>query len=164
MRRLAAAIIVYAAVVAGRFGPIAPAAAPLPSLDNSVKFAVIGDSGTGDRPQYEVGEQMARSRGSFLFDFVIMLGDNMYGRQQPQDFMTKFERPYAPLLAAGVTFQASLGNHDNESNRSYPGFQMHGERYYTFVRGNARFFVLDTNQLDRQQLAWIDNVLKQSGD
>jgi 3',5'-cyclic AMP phosphodiesterase CpdA len=39
---------------------------------------------------------------------------------------------------------------------------MDGQRYYTFVRGNARFIAVDTNLLDEAQLAWIDETLKQS--
>jgi len=45
----------------------------------------------------------------------------MYGWQNPQDFVDKFERPYAPLLLAGVVFYASLGNHDDQGNRFYKG-------------------------------------------
>jgi 3',5'-cyclic AMP phosphodiesterase CpdA len=91
-----------------------------------------------------------------------MLGDNMYGRQNPQDFITKFQRPYATLLEAGVLFYATLGNHDNPANRLYPGFNMGGQRYYTYTRKNVQFFVLDSNAMDPQQLAWLDNALKQS--
>jgi 3',5'-cyclic AMP phosphodiesterase CpdA len=93
-----------------------------------------------------------------------MLGDNMYGRQQAQDFVTKFEQPYAALLSAGVGFYASLGNHDNRTNTDYPGFHMSGARYYTFVRKNARFVALDSNVMDPTQLSWLDNTLKQSQD
>src|SRR6266487_1478955 len=91
----------------------------LPNAANSLKFAVIGDNGTGERPQYEVGAQMARSRAAFAFDTVLMLGDNMYGSQEPSDFVKKFERPYKSLLDAGVQFFATLGNHDNQLNRYY---------------------------------------------
>jgi 3',5'-cyclic AMP phosphodiesterase CpdA len=100
----------------------------------------------------------------FPFELVIMLGDNMYGRQQPEDFVTKFERPYAALLSAGVLFYASLGNHDNPRNAQYEPFHMGGERYYTFNRKNTRFFVLDSNQMDPRQLAWIEDALRQSQD
>jgi 3',5'-cyclic AMP phosphodiesterase CpdA len=136
----------------------------LPDSAGSVKFAVIGDNGTGGAPQYEVGRQMSVVRARFPFDFVIMLGDNMYGRQQPQDFVDKFERPYAALLQSGVPFYATLGNHDSQTNRFYKGFNMGGERYYTFVRKNVRFFVFDSNLMDAKQLAWIDETLEQSGD
>jgi 3',5'-cyclic AMP phosphodiesterase CpdA len=107
---------------------------------------------------------MATERRRFPFELVIMLGDNLYGRQQPEDFVTKFERPYAALLSAGVAFYASLGNHDNPRNAQYEGFHMGGERYYTFSRRNTRFFVLDSNQMDPKQLAWIEDALKQSRD
>jgi 3',5'-cyclic AMP phosphodiesterase CpdA len=39
---------------------------------------------------------------------------------------------------------------------------MGGERYYTFTRAPARFFVLDTNLMDRPQLAWIDAALERA--
>jgi 3',5'-cyclic AMP phosphodiesterase CpdA len=136
----------------------------LPNSAGSVKFAVIGDNGTGDRPQYEVGAQMARARASFPFDTVLMLGDNMYGRQEPADFVRKFEQPYKVLLAAGVQFFATLGNHDNQLNRYYKPFNMTGERYYTFAKKNVRFFVLDSDSLDPRQMAWLDEVLKSSTD
>ena len=91
---------------------------PLPNRADSLKFAAIGDNGTGDRPQFEVAQQMDKVRATFPFELVIMLGDNMYGGQQPADFIKKFQEPYARLLAAGVTFHASLGNHDRPENVS----------------------------------------------
>jgi hypothetical protein len=137
-------------------------AAPLPARPDSLKFAVIGDTGTGDTPEYEVGTRMSEARSTFPFEMVIMLGDNLYGRQNPQDFVTKFQRPYQSLLTAGVLFYASLGNHDNPANRLYPNFNMGGERYYTYTKKNVQFFALDSNAMDPQQLAWLDNALKQS--
>src|SRR6266446_641326 len=53
----------------------------LPSAPNSVKFGVIGDAGTGDPPQYDIANQMTRFHSKFPFDRVIMVGDNIYGRQ-----------------------------------------------------------------------------------
>jgi 3',5'-cyclic AMP phosphodiesterase CpdA len=138
--------------------------APLPAQADSVKFAVIGDNGTGDPPQYDVAARMIEARTKFPFELVIMLGDNLYGRQDPADFVAKFQKPYAPLLDAGVRFYASLGNHDRPTNRSYPGFNMGGERYYTYAKKHVRFFVLDSNQMDPRQLAWLENALKQSDD
>jgi 3',5'-cyclic AMP phosphodiesterase CpdA len=162
MRRLLG--VLFLLLTAG--GQLLPAVqdASLPDRQDSVKFAVIGDTGTGDRSQYEVGQQMAAAHMNFPFDLVIMLGDNMYGRQDAQDFVTKFQQPYAALLRNGVLFRASLGNHDNLENRFYPGFNMGGERYYTYTAKNARFFALDSNQMDPKQLAWIDASLKQSSD
>jgi len=160
MRRVLTAVA-FLFIVGARLLPAQPSSA-LPAAPNSLKFAVIGDNGTGDSPQYDIGARMNEARHDFPFDLVIMLGDNLYGRQGPDDFVSKFEKPYAMLLQGGVRFFASLGNHDNPDNRSYTGFNMNGERYYTFVRKNARFVVLDTNQLDPRQLAWMEATLKQS--
>lgn len=135
----------------------------IPLQDKSVRFAVIGDSGTGDRAQYEVAQRMEAYREATKFDFVIMLGDNIYGSHSPKDFVKKFEQPYKPLLDAGVKFYASLGNHDDPDNeRLYKPFNMGGERYYAFRKGEAAFFALDSNYMDPKQLSWLEQSLKDS--
>src|SRR5688572_5751171 len=83
----------------------------LPNKPDSLRFAVIGDTGTGDRHQYEVAQRLTGMRAKYPFEFVIMLGDNLYGRERPKDYASKFERPYKSLLDAGIKFYASLGNH-----------------------------------------------------
>jgi predicted phosphodiesterase len=135
----------------------------LPNKPNSFHFAVIGDSGTGQRPEYEVGARLAEFRQKFKFDTVLMLGDNLYGSQKPKDFRAKFELPYAKLLESGVNFYAVLGNHDEPSQQAYKPFHMNGRRYYTFrPRDNVRFFGLDSNRLDEEQLAWFEKELAAS--
>ena len=135
----------------------------LPLQKNSVRFAVIGDSGTGDQKQYDVAKEMEAYRHAVGFDFVIMLGDNIYGGHQPKDFAQKFEIPYKALLDAGVKFYASLGNHDDpEIERLYKGFNMGGERYYTFKKQDVQFLALDSTYMDPKQLAWVDQTLKSS--
>jgi hypothetical protein len=135
----------------------------LPLTPDSVRFAAIGDNGTGDPPQYEVAKQMVAYHEKFSFTFVIMLGDNLYGSERPQDFVVKFEAPYKILLDAKVAFYASLGNHDDPNQRFYTPFNMAGKRYYTFKKGNVRFFALDSNYMDPLQLAWFEGELKTSG-
>lgn len=135
---------------------------PLPALPDAVRFAVIGDTGTGDKPQYEVAELLAAYHQQFPFDFVIMLGDNMYGSQNPEDFVKKFEQPYRPLLDAGVKFYATLGNHDNPPEVNYKPFNMDGRHYYTFSKGPIEFFVLDSNYMDPKQRTWLEQQLKNS--
>lgn len=131
----------------------------LPLKPKSVRFAVIGDSGTGEARQFETAKEMFKEHSSFPFDFVIMMGDNIYGRQQPIDFKRKFEDPYQPLLDAGVKFYASLGNHDTTNQRFYKPFHMDGKRYYSFKQGNAEFFALDSNYMDPEQLDWLKKQL-----
>jgi 3',5'-cyclic AMP phosphodiesterase CpdA len=138
--------------------------APLPNRPDSLKLLAFGDNGTGDRPQYEVAQQMAALHGRFPFDLVIMLGDNMYGSQRPADYVKKFEQPYAPLLSAGVKFQASLGNHDRPDQVNYKPYNMNGQRFYTYARGKVRFFALDSTLMDKRQLDWLDGALRDARD
>lgn len=137
----------------------------LPNKADSLKFAVIGDFGTGDRPSYEIAAQMTALRARFPFEIVITTGDNILGRQNgPSDFADKFERPFGPLIRAGVRFYASLGNHDKPVDRQYPPWNMDGQRHYTYAKRNVRFFVLDTNRPDRPQIAWIEQALRSSSE
>jgi hypothetical protein len=139
-------------------------AVKLPLKDGSVRFAVIGDNGTGEQPEFEVARQMERFREVVKYDFVVMDGDNIYGGHKASDFQRKFEEPYKPLLDAGVKFYASLGNHDDpDVERNYKPYNMGGQRYYSFQKGDVEFFALDSNYMDPQQLAWIDGQLKNSG-
>jgi len=134
-----------------------------PAGSDSLLFAVIGDSGTGGREQYEVAAQLDKARSVFPFRFAVMLGDNIYGRERPKDFEKKFRLPYKPLLDAGVKFYAVLGNHDDPTQVSYKPFNMEGRRYYTFSPGNGvRFFALDSTYMDRPQLEWLEKALSGS--
>jgi hypothetical protein len=156
--RLQAFAVLFAALTSAIV--VGQPARSFPNRQDSLKFAAIGDNGTGERPQYEVATQMENAHASFAFDLVIMLGDNMYGGQTPADFVKKFEQPYAPLLKAGVKFQASLGNHDRPENVSYTPYNMNGERYYTYARKNVRFLALDSTLMDTKQLAWLEKTLQ----
>src|SRR6266496_772277 len=62
----------------------------LPMKQGSVKFAVIGDTGTGDDHQLAVAKQLTGARAQFPFDFVIMNGDNLYGGNSAKDYDNKF--------------------------------------------------------------------------
>jgi hypothetical protein len=84
-----------------------------------------------------------------------MLGDNLYGLEGSGARVNKFEKPYKPLLDAGVTFHAALGNHDNPNQRLYPPFGMNGKRYYSFRRAGVEFFVLDSTDMTPAQVSWL---------
>ena len=136
----------------------------LPNKPDSVRFAVLGDTGTGSRQQYETGQQLAGLRSTFPFEFVILLGDNLYGGDKPKDFNKKFERPYESMLNAGVKFYAALGNHDDPNQRFYKHFNMNGKRFYSFKpKDGVRFFSLDSNYMDKEQIEWIEKELAGSG-
>ena len=143
----------------------------LPMRPGSVRFAVIGDTGRGDRHQYMTAAKMIEWRQWFDYSFVLMLGDNIYAEGTPEDYAQRFERPYKPLLDAGVTFHAAIGNHDPPGQENYPLFNMNGRRYYTFEKkegslpllsNEVLFMAIDTVNLTPQQLRWIGNELEAS--
>ena len=125
-----------------------------------VRFVVIGDSGTGGKRQYEIGDRMLAAWRHYPFNFVLMLGDNIYGGESPRDFDRKFERPYHGLLNSGVKFYASLGNHDETAQRLYPPFNMQGHRYYAFRPAKyLRAISLDSSAMDPEQIRWLEDEL-----
>jgi len=155
-------------VTAGTFAldAQAPAREQLVSLPNkhgSFKFGVLGDFGTGSKAQYQLGEQMAKLHARFKYGVVVLVGDNLYGSERPQDFKKKFELPYKPLLDAGVKFYASLGNHDAREQRYYKPFNMDGNLYYSFSPSpEVRFFMLESTYPVPEQIAWLEKELKAS--
>jgi predicted MPP superfamily phosphohydrolase len=150
------------AVAAGAQQSAEPVVA-LPNKEGSLKFAVLGDFGTGASSQYQLAEQMVKLHGRFKYDFVVMVGDNLYGSERPQDFEKKFEIPYKPLLDAGVKFYGALGNHDAREQRYYKLFNMDGKLYYTFnPKPEVRFVFLESTYPVPEQIQWAEDELKAS--
>lgn len=161
MRRVLLSVLLLALT-----GPLAAQDLKLPNKAGAVKFAVLGDTGTGSSDQVAVGKQVFAFKSKFPFDFALLLGDNLYGGDSPKDYAKKFEVPYKALLDAGVKFYAALGNHDNPNQRAYKAFNMNNERYYTFkpsLTAGVRFFALDSNYLDPKQIQWLEKELVASG-
>lgn len=131
----------------------------LPNKENSVRFVVIGDTGTGTDKQRELAQVMMRYRQAFPFEFVLMMGDNMYGSEKTVDYKTKFENVYRPLLDEKVKFYAALGNHDESNQRFYEFFNMEGQEYYHFTKGNVSFYSLNSNYMDKKQIDWLNDKL-----
>ena len=158
-------VMLTTALVAGLVMSGAAQKVSLPLKDGSVRFAVLGDAGTGGSAQRQVAQRLTASRGAFPFEFALMLGDNLYGRENAGDYRKKFEEPYKPLLDAGVKFYAALGNHDDPAQRLYKPFNMNGERYYSFKPSplsKVRFFALDSNYMSKEQAAWLEKELSSS--
>lgn len=150
-----------------------------------VRFAVIGDSGTGDEHQHRIARQMAAWHDRLPFSLVLMLGDNIYGSLwrggRQEEFARKFDRPYAELLRRGVVFRAALGNHDMYTRegrdliQARDRFHIDGaEGYYNFTAGATlagaplvELFVLNSVRLEKDkqdaaQLAWLEQALEAS--
>ena len=149
---------VFAAITAAVAAFAATAVADeVPKDKGTFRFGIIGDSGSGDPAQFRVAEHLVEAHRYYPLELVIMLGDNIYGREDPKEYAARFEKPYRSLLDAGVPFYAALGNHDHPNQRFYREFNMEGRRYYTFKAKDesVRFFALDSNYLDPEQVGWL---------
>lgn len=125
-------------------------------------FGVMGDSGSGDQAQQAVAAALLKYfTTARRFQFVLMLGDNLYH----DDYQGEFLTPYKPLLDRGVMFYAALGNHDRDLEEHFAPFHMQDQDHYSFDKGNARFAVLDSNHpTDQMQLQWLARVFADAGD
>ncbi|HEX5070357.1 MAG TPA: metallophosphoesterase [Vicinamibacterales bacterium] len=167
----AAVVLIALSVFAERAQTPQPPRAPdavvaMPNKDGSLKFAVLGDFGVGDKRQYDMAAQMVKTWKAFKFTLMITVGDNLYGSERPQDFRAKFETPYKELLDGGVKVQASLGNHDAREQRDYKPFNMGGKLFYSFKAPaqSVRFFALESTYPVPEQIVWFEKELKDSND
>lgn len=168
MKRIVSFAMAAALVVACGLVEAVPADTPapntalnltLPLKEGSVRLAVVGDTGSGREVQAEVAEWMHQYRQAFPYGFVLMLGDNLYGSEKAEDYRLKFEHVYRPLLDQKVKFYATLGNHDEVNQRHYEHFNMEGKEYYRFQEGNAAFYALNSNYMDKKQVEWLEEEL-----
>jgi acid phosphatase len=133
-----------------------------------VRVLALGDMGTGTRFQRAVALQMCAHHDAEPVDAVLTTGDNVYPSGEPELFDERFVEPYSCLLDDGVEFHASLGNHDVVTDRgramsAHPAFGMSG-RYYRVRLGPLEVVVLDSNDLDAAQLAWLGRALRRARD
>ncbi|HSB12254.1 MAG TPA: metallophosphoesterase [Blastocatellia bacterium] len=160
------AILSIATISAGAF--LKPSSIFCSPVKDKLRFAVIGDWGTGDRDQVGTARQMFLSHQRSPFDFVISAGDNVYPNGSGRYFDKHFERPFADLLKDRIKFYAVLGNHDVDAGRQdqcqYPLFNMGGSCYYKLERGGglAEFFMLDSTDFGRTQATWLESSLRDS--
>lgn len=163
------------------------AASPLPvtatleetPAQQSVRFAVIGDYGSGKEAEREVAGLVK----SWEPEFIITTGDNNYpdGTSATIDmhigqFFHEFIAPYRGSYGEGAQqnrFFPSLGNHDWHTPGAEPYleyFTLPGnERYYDFIWGPVHFFALDSDSREpdgvgrsSRQAAWLQSKLAAS--
>ncbi len=136
-----------------------------------IGFLAFGDSGKGNLlPIRRRQCTMKKFCQHEKCQFVTLLGDNIYpkGVEDVNDIQweDKFREPYAPL---NIPFFAALGNHDYLGNvQAEIDYTFHStfwnmpSRYYTFTRGKVDFFVIDTNDFDVTQRAWLAKAITDS--
>ncbi len=143
-----------------------------------IRFAVIGDYGTGDQNEEKVADLVK----SFEPDFIITTGDNNYpeGREKTLiknignyycDYIFNWDAPVEQQCNGNEEqlnrFFPSLGNHDYDNSKgnvpylnyfTLPG----NEIYYDFIWGPVHFFVLDSNKDTDVQKIWLEEKLRSS--
>ena len=135
----------------------------IPLQDKSVRFAVIGDSGTGDRAQYEVAQRMEAYRQAAKFDFVIMLGDNIYGSHSPRDFLKNLSSLISLCWMPGSNFTRRWEITMIPTTNGFTNLSTWAvNATILFRKGEAGFFALDSNYMDPRQLSWLEQNLKNS--
>lgn len=144
-------VVLAALILPG--GASAPAAAQTPA--DHIRFAVIGDYGSGGRGEAAVAEMVR----AWEPDFILTTGDNNYpdGSASTIDahvgqFYHDFIYPYHGRYGAGAAanrFFPTLGNHDWATADAQPYldyFTLPGnERYYDLVWGPVHLFALDSD-------------------
>ncbi|MEE2750753.1 MAG: metallophosphoesterase [Myxococcota bacterium] len=145
----------------------------------SIRFAVVGDYGTGDEDEAGVARMIAKWEPQV----VLTAGDNNYpvGASYTIDsnigaFYSEYIHPYKGRHGPGAAenrFFPALGNHDWMLGNIQPYeeyFQLPGnERYYTVERGPVAFFIIDSDphepdgiDSDSIQARWLRVVLAAS--
>jgi hypothetical protein len=151
-----------------------------PAPKGTIRFAVIGDYGSGDHVERVVAQLVE----SWKPDFITTLGDNNYeiGAADTIDrnigkYYHAYIAPYQGSYGRGSSvnrFFPSIGHRDWDSPSglqpyleyfSLPG----NERYYDFVWGPVHFFMLDTdprepdgNTASSVQARWLQRGLAES--
>ena len=192
MKRASALLVAIGVAVVGCAGTVAttPSAAPssvgsvsaTPSapVEEPLRFAVIGDYGTGNARAAQVARLVATGKPAF----VIATGDDYYAPAGGSG-SAKYDRSTGAFYCAWLTdvttsgsacphgqaktngFFPALGNHDYSDATPGPAtylsyFRLPGtslanssgnERYYDFVQGPVHFFVLNSNFQERDGIS-----------
>jgi hypothetical protein len=137
-----------------------------------IRVLAFGDYGNGSKNQRDVAVAMGQFHATAKFDFGITLGDNFYSKRMLSTKDPHWNAWWDDMYdGLGIQFYATLGNHDwgySDSpaaevmyTRQSPSWRMPAT-YYTFTAGPVQFFALDTNEISRAQLAWLDQEIGKS--
>ncbi len=137
------------------------------ALAQPLRFGVIGDSGSGDARQAAVARQMEQFHAKRNWEFVLMLGDNIYEDGNPRYFDRKFKNVYANLMKAGVRFHAVLGNHDRVHPQSRMGMAQVEDDAFGYVGRKDEYVLVAGPKVGDKRLArfialnsgaWIEEI------
>lgn len=129
-----------------------------------LRFAVFGDSGSGNANQLAVGEAIRK----FDPEFALHVGDVVYEKGEAELYGPRYLMPYRAWLPSTPVYP-TLGNHDMRTRAGQPFMDFFatpgGGRYYAFTVGELQFIGLDTNQpfdAESAQGSWLRRTLEAS--
>ena len=128
----------------------------------SVRIAIVGDVGTGDEIAGRTGAAIERVEADAEYDALLLLGDNVYPKGDPNALPETVFAPFAGVLDGGTQLLAVLGNHDTEDGHGSDqaaAIGMPGPWYATQI-GDVLIVALDSNRAeDPDQLEWLESTL-----
>jgi 3',5'-cyclic AMP phosphodiesterase CpdA len=139
--------------------PAAGHAGPAPP----VGIIAFGDFGVGGDTQRSLGAAVRRFEARNPASYLVALGDNDY-TEDPEAFHANWESSFGWWRRAGVKVAGVLGNHDVRVDRGryvFDELQMPG-RYYRRAVGPVELYLLDSNDVDDAQTAWLQRTLSRS--
>ena len=129
--------------------------------DTPFAFAVISDTQGNPKVSGELAKLAWGQRPSFL----LHPGDLVSTGKNRDHWLKHFFPGMRPLINH-VAFYPVLGNHEQNAKHYYNYVSLpEPEYYYTFNYGNARFFMIDTNQKvdpGSVQYNWLEKELSNS--
>jgi hypothetical protein len=120
----------------------------------NLSLAVIGDFGVGREPERALGAAVRAQK----HDVLVTVGDNNYAH--PHSFLPNWRESFG--WAHRVV--AALGNHDVDygaGRYEFPILHM-PSRYYARRSGEVELIVLDSNNIDAAQTAFLERTLSTS--
>ncbi|WGS64964.1 metallophosphoesterase [Marinitoga aeolica] len=137
--------------------------------EENLKFAIYGDTRTYHEWHKYVADTLAKDNP----EFVINSGDLVEKGDWLDDWNSFFNE--ISNLAKNSIYYPLLGNHERNNSYYYQAFYLpkgsgdYNKRWYYFDYGKIRFIFLDSNavgtqQLEKSQLKWLENILKNSSD
>ena len=139
----------------------------------SLRFAVIGDGGTGDDQQKRVLAAMAARHAKHPWKLALLAGDNIYEDGNPEYFAAKFREPFKTLVDRGVVIHSALGNHDRVHPAARLGCAQVEEESFGYAGKRDEYVLEEGPVVDGRRLArflvinssaWIDQYVDRSGD
>ncbi|MHC4378230.1 MAG: metallophosphoesterase [Planctomycetota bacterium] len=129
--------------------------------DRPFTFSVIGDT----QAQPEVVQRVSNLAYEQRPNFVLHAGDLVSTGSNKRDWTDHFFPHSRPLIERAPLCPV-LGNHEQDADHYYRYMSLpEPEHRYSFVYGNAEFFMIDGNrELDPggEQLAWLEEALAAS--